>query len=286
MIQQPRPPADPADVLAEVDGWPADHAVAAVRGADGEWAVHGDPDRRYGLASVTKLLSAHAFLIAVEEGVFDLDEACGPPGATVRHLLAHASGVGFASREPERAPGERRIYSSAGFDILADAVAAETGMAFPHYLREATFAPLGMTGAALHGSAGHGGEATAAGLMRFADEILEPALLHPGTVAEALTVQFPGLDGVVPGYGPQRPADWGLGFQIHGRPESRRGLWFGASMPADVAGHFGQAGTFLWLHAPTGRACVVLTDRPFGDWAKPRWTEWNDRLWAALGEAG
>ena len=271
-----------SSVLSSVDDWPVDTACAAVRDADGEWVVHGDLSRVYGLASVTKLLSAHAMLVAVEEGIVDLDDELSPPGATVRHLLSHAGGVGFASRKPEKEPGERRIYSSAGFDIIADHIHDESGMQFSNYLREATFEPLGMDSSALHGSSGHGGEGSVDDLMRFADEIIEPRVLHPQTVAEALTVQFPGLDGVVPGYGPQKPADWGLGFQIYSHPESRQGLWFGESMPDDVAGHFGQAGTFLWLHVPTGRACVVLTDRPFGDWAKPLWTEFNDELWRTL----
>lgn len=271
--------------LAAVDEWPVKSVCAAARGADGNWVVHGDASRVYGLASVTKLLSAHAMLVAVEEGVFDLDDELGPPGSTVRHLLSHASGVGFASPKPEREPGERRLYSSAGFDIIADRIADEVGMSFAAYLREATFQPLGMDSSALHGSAGHAAEGSVADLMNFADEILAPAVLHPDTVAEALTVQFPGLNGVVPGYGAQKPADWGLGFEIFSRPESRQGLWFGESMPGDVAGHFGQAGTFLWVHAPTGRACVVLTDRPFGDWAKPLWADFNDALWGVFDDA-
>lgn len=272
--------------LAAVDEWPVKSVCAAARGADGNWVVHGDASRVFGLASVTKLLSAHAMLVAVEEGVFDLDDELGPPGSTVRHLLSHASGVGFASPKPEREPGERRLYSSAGFDIIADRIADEVGMSFAGYLREATFQPLGMDSSALHGSAGHAGEGSVADLMNFADEILAPAVLHPDTVAEALAVQFPGLNGVVPGYGAQKPADWGLGFEIFSRPESRQGLWFGESMPGDVAGHFGQAGTFLWLHAPTGRACVVLTDRPFGEWAKPLWADFNDELWSVFEAAG
>ena len=194
-----------SSVLSSVDDWPVDTACAAVRDADGEWVVHGDLSRVYGLASVTKLLSAHAMLVAVEEGIVDLDDELSPPGATVRHLLSHAGGVGFASPKPEKEPGERRIYSWAGFDIIADHIHDESGMQFSNYLREATFEPLGMDSSALHGSSGHGGEGSVGDLMRFADEIIEPRVLHPQTVAEALTVQFPGLDGVVPGYGPHAP---------------------------------------------------------------------------------
>ena len=44
-------------------------------------------------ASVTKLLTGLAALVAVEEGIVDLDEPAGPPGSTLRHLLSHASGL-------------------------------------------------------------------------------------------------------------------------------------------------------------------------------------------------
>ena len=44
-------------------------------------------------ASVTKLLTGLAILVALEEGTVDLDEPAGPPGATLRHLLSHASGL-------------------------------------------------------------------------------------------------------------------------------------------------------------------------------------------------
>ncbi|MBV7295798.1 beta-lactamase family protein [Corynebacterium sp. TAE3-ERU12] len=271
-----------ADVLQLTDDWPVGSVAAAVRADDGSWHTHGATEQVFALASVTKLLSAHAVLIAMEEGALGLDDEAGPPGATVRHLLAHASGVGFSTREPEREPGQRRVYSSVGFEILAEKVAADTGIEFAEYLRLSTFEPLGMDASSLTGSAGHGAEASTVDLMAFVDAILAAETLHPDTLDEAFTVQFPGLDGVVPGYGPQSPADWGLGFEIFSRPTSKQGLWFGASMPADVAGHFGQSGTFCWVHRDTGRACVVLTDRDFGPWAKPLWSQWNDQLWGVL----
>ena len=65
----------------------------------------------------------------------------------------------------------------------------------------------------------------------------------------------------------------------------RRGTPAGPSalngcMPASTVGHFGMAGTYLWVAG--GQACVVLTDREFGDWAKPLWQETNTALWEAL----
>ena len=59
---------------------------------------YGDVAHRFALASVTKPLVARAAQIAIEEGVVELDTAAGPPGSTVRHLLAHASGLLDAHR--------------------------------------------------------------------------------------------------------------------------------------------------------------------------------------------
>ena len=50
----------------------------------------------------------------------DLDEPAGPPGATVRHLLAHASGLPFEGAAPIARPGTRRIYSNEAFRVLAE----------------------------------------------------------------------------------------------------------------------------------------------------------------------
>lgn len=242
-------------------------------------AHFGDRQRVYQLASVTKLLCAYATLVAVEEGAVELDQPAGPPGSTVRHLLAHASGLSFGDRTVQAEPGGKRIYSSAGFEVLADFVEAETGIAFADYVAEAVFAPLGMRTAALVGPAGHGAQASVDDLSRFAAELLRPTLVSPQTLAEATTVQFPGLAGLLPGYGPKRPNDWGLGFEIR---DGKSPHWTGAGNSPATYGHFGQSGTFLWVDPALDAACVVLTDRAFGDWAKPLWTELGDAVVADL----
>ncbi|MGP6172724.1 serine hydrolase domain-containing protein [Corynebacterium sp. A21] len=266
--------------LSKVQDWPVEHAAAALL-SDGRVQEVGDTSRVYELASVTKLLSTYAVLLAVEEGVFDLDSPCGPAGATVRHLLAHASGVGFKREDRVKPVAERRIYSSAGFEILAEAVTQETGIDFPEYLRLGLLEPLGMDATALWGSAGHEARSTVADLTAFAGELLAPTLLHPDTLRQAYAVQYPELRGIVPGYGMQRPCPWGLGFEIRGEKSPH---WTAASMPAETVGHFGQSGTYLWVHQPTGRAMVALTDRAFGDWAKPLWAETNEAIWRELAD--
>jgi len=271
--------------LRLVDQWPVGSAAAGVVRRDGTVAgTHGPADRPFRLASVTKLLTSYAVLVAVEEGALELDDPAGPDGSSVRHLLAHTSGLAFDEARPAAAPGTRRLYSNAGFDVLAETVAKATGMPFAQYAAEAVFTPLGMTATgfdpAARSQAGAGGVSTLADLLRFAAELQAPRVLHPSTVAEAtLRVAFPGLNGVLPGLGHQRPNDWGLGFEIR---DGKSPHWTGARSSARTFGHFGQSGTFLWVDPDAGLACVCLTDRDFGPWAVEAWPAFTD---AVLAEA-
>lgn len=266
-------------VLAALEQWPVSSVAAAIITTSGVADEFGDPTRVYELASVTKLLVAQAVLVAVEEGAVDLDDPAGPPGATVAHLLSHASGLAFDSREVIAPVGAQRIYSSAGFEVLAETVEAATGIAFAEYFRAAVCEPLGLGATELAGPAGHGARSTVADLSRFAGDLLAPSLLSGQLSGRAHTVTFPGLDGFVPGYGKHRPNDWGLGFEIR---SDKKPHWTGSENSAQTFGHFGQAGTFLWVDPALQAACVVLTDRPFGAWAKPLWSEFNDAVVDAL----
>ncbi|HEX7347806.1 MAG TPA: serine hydrolase, partial [Candidatus Limnocylindrales bacterium] len=87
--------ADIDTVLAAIDSWGAANAAAALVGPEGVIAQHGDAQRVFRWASVTKMATALAILTAVDDGSIDPDEAAGPPGSTVRHLLAHTSGLPF-----------------------------------------------------------------------------------------------------------------------------------------------------------------------------------------------
>src|ERR1700759_4592544 len=128
-------------------------AVTAVVDRDGTvLGTHADQDRVSPLASVTKLLTAYATLVAVEEGALEWDQPAGPPGATVRHLIAHAAGLAFDQHKVVAPPGERRLYSNAGFEVLADTVAGSCGIEFADYLADAVLRPLAMTSTRLAGS--------------------------------------------------------------------------------------------------------------------------------------
>ncbi len=251
--------------------WPVPTAAAAVVGPSGVLAAHGDTARGFALASVTKPLVARAVQVAIEEGAVDLETPAGPPGATVRHLLAHASGLSMLSAEVVAQPGTRRVYSNYGFRVLAETVEEQSGIEFARYLREAVFEPLGMAASDLPGgaaTAGFGAVSTVEDLASFTVDLLRPRTVSVAAHAEATQVQFPGLIGVLPGFGMQRPNDWGLGFEIR---DGKSPHWTAAENSAATYGHFGQSGTFLWVDPVADLALVVLTDREFGDWAKPLW---------------
>lgn len=257
--------------LDVITDWPVESAAAAVVGPAGVLAGHGDLSRSYRLASVTKPLVARAAQVAVEEGVVDLDTPAGPPGATVRHLLAHASGLAMHSAEVVARPGTRRVYSNYGFTVLAETIQMQSGIDLGRYLTEAVFEPLGMAASRLEGGAaeaGFGAVSTAADLAVFATDLLRPRTVSAQMHSEATSVQFPGLSGVLPGFGMQRPNDWGLGFEIR---DGKAPHWTSDLNSPATFGHFGQTGTFLWVDPARELALVVLTDRDFGDWAKPLW---------------
>ncbi len=265
--------------LEQIDTWGADNAAAGVARADRIVATRGDADRVFRLASVTKLLTASAVLVAVEEGIVELDGPAGPDSATVRHLLAHASGLPFEGEAPIAGPGERRIYSNTGYDLLAEHVAARAEMPFADYLTAAVLDPLGLERTRLDGSPASDAFGPLADLLTFGCELLAPSFVASETLAEATAVVFPGLKGVLPGFGRQEPMDWGLGFELK---DEKAPHWTGSRNSPRTFGHFGGAGTFLWIDPDAGLACACLTDREFDDWALAAWPAFAD---AVLAEA-
>lgn len=274
--------------LALTERWPAGFVAAGVVDTAGARTTTGAPSRPVPLASVTKVLVALAALVAVEEGSIGLDEAVervrgdgATSGATVRHLLAHTGGLPFEGVEPVGRPGAGRIYSNTGIERLADHLADRTGIPMPVYLREAVFAPLGMAGATLDVGASAATDAVAAldDILAVGAELLSPTIVAPDTLAEATSVQFPGLAGVVPGIGRFDPCDWGLGFELR---SSKVPHWTPPSASPRTFGHFGGAGTFLWVDPVAGVAGAALTTTGFGRWALTDWPAFGAAVLAAV----
>jgi CubicO group peptidase (beta-lactamase class C family) len=268
-----------ANPLDQVASWPAT-AAAGVASASGLMEKVGPTDLLFPWASVTKLLVAVAALDAVQRGLLDLDEPAGPEGSTIRHLLAHASGLAFDSDTVLALPGRRRVYSNRGIEIVADVVAAHSGQPFERLLAEEICQPLGMADTQLEGSPAWGAVGPLSDLMNLAVELATPSLIGEDLLAEATRTAFPGLSGVLPGFGRQPHCDWGLGFEIK---DSKAPHWTGTANSPGTFGHFGRSGSFLWVDPDAGLACVALADRDFGDWARQAWPRLSDDLLAAYG---
>jgi CubicO group peptidase (beta-lactamase class C family) len=251
----------------------------AVIDRHGDIHTHGDTGRRVRIASVSKLFAAWATMIAVEEGTTSLSQPVGQEGCTVRHLLAHAGGYSFDGVNPITSPARKRIYSNTGIELLAAHVGERAGVDFADYLREAVCDPLGLASTHLEGSAAKDVVSNVDDCARFMAELRRPRLLSRDTVRDMTNVQFPELEGVVPGLGRFDPCPWGLGPEIRG---TKAPHWTAPHGSAATWGHFGGTGTFLWVDPVADVACVMLSNREFTDWGMEYWPAFND---AVLAEA-
>ena len=269
------------EALRLIESWPVDHVAAAVVCPDGQVHTSGDQQRGFRIASIAKLITTWACLVAVEEGTAALDDPVGQPGCTLRHLLSHSGGYGFDGPKPIARPERTRIYSNTGIELAAQHVADAAAIPFADYLAEAVLRPLQMAATALKGSPAHAMWSTVADLVRFVAEVRAPRLVTAGTAELARTAQFPDLSGVLPGIGRFAPNPWGLGFEIRGH---KRPHWTGTRNSASTFGHFGGAGTFLWVDPAVGVACIALTDRSFDDWSSEALRVWPQLSDAVLAE--
>jgi CubicO group peptidase (beta-lactamase class C family) len=319
------------DALAAIDDWVTaglvPGAAAVVVDAGGPLAERyagvrergrDDPvaaETLFALASLTKPLVAAACMVALEEGLLDLD-AHVRDGFTLRHLLSHCAGLPEAGlrwqEPPEFPPGTERWYSNGGYVQAARLLEAASGMRAAAYLHEAVLAPLGMDASLglaaadarraarvwqpgrygedelfnserfrRDGPPQGGGFATARAYGRFLSCLLAHgaadggALLAPETADEMLAPQFGPLPGGVSGVGEWAELCWGLGFDVRGRREPH---WSGRALSPRSSSHFGASGTLAWIDPERGLGLVVLANRGTyaGWWREP---------WAALGTA-
>ncbi len=157
-------------------------------------------------------------------------------------------------------------------------------MPFAEYQSKAVFGPLGMK-TELRGSPAAGLNGTLDDLVALARELLAPTLIAPETFAEATSVQFPGLAGVIPDLGRFDPNDWGLGFELKGNKQPH---FSGTLTSSRTFGHWGGSGTFVWVDPEPDLALATLSDLDFGEWAKEAWPPFSDAVTqeAAAAEQG
>jgi len=267
------------------------------------------PESLFALASLTKPIVATAVLVAAEEGALDLDDPVAahiPEYAddarraiTVRHLLAHASGLPESVKGtpvlevlPERPPAARRVYSNEGYLVLGLLLRAATGIDHTRYVTEAVLEPLGMdaflplpeaeyaraldvaepglvapgvqlfNGAAWRrrGTAAGGAFATAEAYGRFASCLLA------GGAPLVHADTFRDLATV-------QWADLEGGLESYPKlhcPDWGLGVnirgtggphWCGDAVSPATLSHFGASGTLFWADPDTGLGLVCLADR-------------------------
>lgn len=274
--------SDLEDALGQAEDWPVGRVAVGVTDANGTLATHGAPDTSFRWASVTKLMTALTTLMAVEQDLLSLDDPAGPDGSTVRHLLAHASGLPFEGDTPVAGVEERRIYSNAGFLQIGEVLEEHLGIAYEELVTENVLEPLGMAGTGVPGGPAAGAEGPLEDVLRLGRELLDPHLVGRELFGEATTVVFPGLSGVLPGFGRMETNDWGLGFEIR---DAKDPHWTGRDNSPDTFGHFGGSGSFLWVDPAVGLACATLTDGGFDDWAVEAWPTLSDAVLEAHGRS-
>jgi CubicO group peptidase (beta-lactamase class C family) len=170
------------------------------------------------VASVTKPFTALSILLLARDGTLSIDddvrrhvpEWAGPPGVTLRHLLAHTSGVREAylliemaapetgrsthdqlvdllarQRGPSDPPGRRYAYNNGAYVLLADIVKRASGRSLRAFAEERIFRPLGMQHTHLHDDPAEIVPALATGYTRGADGGLRVARLPGGVVGPA-----------------------------------------------------------------------------------------------------
>lgn len=254
-----------------------EHSYAVLRAAtQPEIALLvGDADRVFSLASVTKPIVSYAVLVGVENGLFSLENPCGPDGSTLRHILAHASGLPSEPGAPIAKPGERRIYSNYGFDVLGEFISERLGMSAQEYVHKVVLAPLAMDTCTIAGSLAYSGRASLDSLLRFLQELLHPTLISREMLTIATSAQFPGIPGILPGYGRQQDNSWGLGFSLRAHKHPH---WLGRTFSPQTFGHFGQSGSFIWVDPEVGKGGVFLGARKFEQTHVDIWPALTDAM--------
>ncbi len=142
-----------------------------------EWNIPNTPQTKFRLGSITKQFTAVAILMLEEQGKLSIDEPVSrhlpdAPAAwskvTIRHLLAHTSGIPsftgfptyrefqvkqhtpeqlvalFRDKPLEFQPGEKWNYSNSGYVLLGYLVEKISGQSYAEFLKQNIFDKLDM----------------------------------------------------------------------------------------------------------------------------------------------
>lgn len=254
--------------------WPGAPACVVLRLRNGRIErveEAGDLEGPRPWASVSKMAVALAVGVEQDWGLHDYDEVVGPDGATLAHLLSHASGLGREEGDPTAPVGTRRIYSNAGVDRAVRAVVGDHSASA--WLDDRVFTPLGMRDTRLVGRPAADVEGSTNDLARLAVAWLRPDAISRPTRDRIVRPYLASLAGVVPGFGRFDPCPWGLGPEIRGEKSHWMGDW-----PPTSFGHFGMSGALLLVNVDEGIAVAATSTEPFGAWAVALWPRWTSAV--------
>ena len=273
-------------------------------------------DTVFDLASLTKpVATATSIMILVDRGLVSLDapaskyvpELAPLPPFTVRQLLLHESGLVadtvieewkhgteaglklLAMHKMAAQPGEKFIYSDAGFIVLGEIVKRVSGVDLATFAAREIFSPLGMSDTmflpnaelkkrtapteqrdgvfaigdvhdprafAVGGVAGHAGLfSTAADLSRFARAMLARGELDGHRIVSRATADL---------FLTKSPASLGgrtLGWDVDSTYAKNRAK----SFSAHAFGHGGYTGTVLWIDPDRDLFMLFLSNRVHPD---------------------
>jgi CubicO group peptidase (beta-lactamase class C family) len=302
----------------------------------------------FAVASITKVATATALLRQIDEGKAALDtpvrailpewQVRGADRILVRHLLSHTSGLpedlprgtlnyedrnsldtivdAFMRLEPLHAPGEKLLYSNAGYGIIGRMVERLSGKGYRETIWRGVLGSLWMNDtwlgtppaakaagvATVEGTDRPGSDldpfngeywrglghpwggmfSTASDLAALAQVYLDNGrpLLEAGTALSAARNWTNGLEGGYASWTAFPNGDWGLGWEVKG---ARGRHWTGTRTSHATFCHNGAAGTMLWADPMLDLVCVLLTNRTTRNgWhiAKPerRWEVFSDAV--------
>ncbi|MBD3689420.1 beta-lactamase family protein [Nanchangia anserum] len=271
-----RSAALPQPLQRAIEQWHFPVALAVLR-PEATW-MGGDVDTEYPWMSVTKLVTARVALDAVASGLIDLDDTVTQAGASLEMVLAHAAGL---SPEGEQVcePGTRRIYSNAGYEVIGQHVeAAHRGVSQTGGIGDLLCEAVATWGGAVsyEKSPAWGLSGSLASLAALTRELAWPRHIDAELWRLATRPAWPGLPGILPGYGPFDDNAWGLGPEIRA---AKHPHWTAARAPATVFGHFGQSGSFVWVDQDADLAACFLSSRRFGLAHQRAWPDLNAEIY-------
>src|SRR5699024_4917811 len=129
------------------------------------------------------------------------------------------------------------------------------GTSFAQWTRTAVIEPLELESTTMDGSPAYSATGSTMDVLALGIEMLHPTLISPALGAEARRVAFPGLPGILPGFGRQLNNDWGLGYEIRA---DKTPHWTAPEANPATFGHFGQSGSFVWVDPGAGLVAAFL----------------------------